>query len=334
MNYTSRGKIIKGVGGLYEIKLSCAGEHPLAGETVVCRARGVLRYNGTLPYVGDNVTVSYDDNSFSSANEANLPSKDGRGIVIDSIEDRKNSLIRPPVANLDTIFVVMATASPSPILETVDKLIFIAEYNNIEPVIIISKTDLGKGRAKEIENIYTLAGFPVFVISTFEDASVETLKRFIEKNLSCKTAAFAGASGVGKSTLINKLFPCLGLEIGGVSRKTERGRHTTRHVELFEFETDGGVGYIADTPGFSMLDFAQFDFFTKDDLPFTVREFRRYFGKCKYTKCTHTKEEGCAILAALKRGEIAKSRHDSFLSIYETLKNKPDWATKTQETRK
>ncbi len=333
MTYSSSGKIIKGVGGLYEIKLSSATVHPLAGKTVFCRARGVLRYNGISPLVGDNVAVSYDESSFAYEGETARARDDGRGIVIGEITERKNSLIRPPVANLDTIFVVMAAASPTPILETVDKLIFIAEFNGIEPVIVISKSDLGEAKAKEIEEIYKLSGFDVFVVSAGDDDSTKPLEKYIEEHLSGKIAAFAGASGVGKSTLINKLFPTLGLAIGEVSRKTERGRHTTRHVELFEVECRGGIGYIADTPGFTMLDFAQFNFFTKDDLPFTVREFSRYIGECKYTKCTHTKEDGCAILAALERGEIAKSRHDSFLSIYETLKNKPTWE-KPQETRR
>ena len=333
MTYSSLGKIIKGVGGLYEIELSYAMEHPLAGKKVFCRARGVLRYNGISPLVGDNVSVSYDESSYAYENGTAIPRDDGRGIVINGIIERKNSLIRPPVANLDTIFVVMAAASPTPILETVDKLIFIAEFNGIEPVIIISKSDLGEAKAKEIEEIYKLSGFDVFVVSAGDDASTKPLEKYIEENLTGKIAAFAGASGVGKSTLINKLFPTLGLAIGEVSRKTERGRHTTRHVELFGVECKSGVGYIADTPGFTMLDFAQFNFFTKDDLPFTVREFSRYIGECKYTKCTHKKEDGCAILAALERGEIAKSRHDSFLSIYETLKNKPTWE-KPQETRR
>ena len=333
MTYSSVGKIIKGVGGLYEIKLSDNEIHPLAGKKVFCRARGVLRYNGISPLVGDDVTVSYDEISFSLEGSNAVPRDDGRGIVIGEITERKNSLIRPPVSNLDTIFVVMAAASPTPILETVDKLIFIAEFNGIEPIIVISKSDLGEAKAREIEQIYKLSGFEVFVISATEDSSTAPLEKHIQENLAGKIAAFAGASGVGKSTLINKLFPGLGLTIGEVSRKTDRGRHTTRHVELFEVECKRGVGYIADTPGFTMLDFAQFNFFTKDDLPFTVREFSRYIGECKYTKCTHTKEDGCAILAALERGEIAKSRHDSFLSIYETLKNKPTWE-KPQETKR
>ena len=325
MTYTSIGKIIKGVGGLYEIKLSSLDEHPLAGKTVVCRARGLLRYNGISPLVGDNVTVNYDDSSFSLADGSCTPSKDGRGIVIKGITERKNSLIRPPIANLDVMFVVMATASPAPILETVDKLISIAEFNDIEPVIIIDKSDLDKEKASELKDIYQKAGFTVFVTSNLDARTVEPLKEYINTQLDKKTAAFAGASGVGKSTLMNTLFPNLDLAIGEVTKKTERGKHTTRHVELFKINDHLDCGYIADTPGFTMLDFAEFDFFSKDDLPYTMREFRELIGKCKYTKCSHTKEDGCAILASLERGDISKSRHESFLSMYETLKNKPAW---------
>lgn len=315
------------------IKLFDRDSHPLADKTVVCRARGVLRHNGISPLTGDVVTLSYDESSFSYENGEPIPNEDGRGIAIEKIEERKNSLIRPPISNLDIIFAVVAAASPAPVPETLDKLIFIAEFNGVEPVIIINKSDLDAARAGELADIYTLAGFTVFVISAKDAETVNPLRDYINEELKDKTAAFAGASGVGKTTLINALFSDLGLETGEVSRKTERGRHTTRRVELFEIPTKGGFGYIADTPGFTMLDFAEFDFFTKDDLPFTVREFRPYLGKCRYTKCTHTKEDGCAVLAALGRGEIAKSRHESFLSIYETLKTKPAWA-RTQETKK
>ena len=333
MNYISTGKIIKGVGGLYEIKLSDQDEHPLAGKTVVCRARGLLRYNGISPLVGDDVTVAYDDSSFSCENGENIPKENGSGIVIKEIKERKNSLIRPPVANLDCIFAVMATATPAPILETVDKLISIAEFNGIEPIIVIGKSDLDEDKAKEIEAIYRLSGFDVFVVTNHDPKTAEPLLEYIKTKLKGKIAAFAGASGVGKSTLINTLFPGLGLAIGEVSRKTERGKHTTRHVELFAIDDSKDSGYIADTPGFTMLDFAEFNFFTKDDLPHTMRDFERYYGKCRYTKCSHTKEDGCAVLEALSRGEIAKSRHDSFLAMYETLKNKPTWE-KSQEKRK
>ena len=156
-------------------------------------------------------------------------------------------------------------------------------------------------------------------------AGVDELTAYRKATMSGKIAAFAGASGVGKSSLLARLFPERGIETGEISRKIERGKNTTRHVELFEYECDGGIGYIADTPGFSLLDFVRFDFFTKEDLPTAMREFRTHLGDCRYKKCTHTKEEGCAILDAVKRGEIAPSRHASFLEMYDALKDKREW---------
>lgn len=326
MIYSSKGIIIKGVGGLYEIKLSDGENNPLARQHVYCRARGLLRYNGISPLVGDNVMLSYEDSSFSLDENGNaLPSKDGRDIIISEILPRKNALIRPPVANIDYMFAVMATASPSPVLETFDKLISIAEFNNIEPIIIIGKSDLDGEKADSLAKIYKSAGYTVFITNRFDAASTDAVRRFTETQLKNKITVFAGASGVGKSTLLNSLFPALHLETGEVSKKTERGKHTTRHVELYPLSKDEDGGYIADTPGFTMIDFEHFDFFEQKDLVYTMREFRDKIGKCKYTKCSHTKEEGCAILAALERGEIAKSRHESYVSMLNTLKAKPSW---------
>ena len=313
-NYTADGKIVSISGGLYKIKLD------EDGKIVFCRARGAFRHSGMTPLVGDNVIIR----SNKPASEL-IGSETEGGIMIESIKERKNGLIRPPMANLDCIFVSMAAAAPAPILATVDKLIAIAEHNNIEPYIVIGKSELDEKTAKEIKDIYTLAGFKVFSLSCVTGEGVEEIKSFIRENLAGKTAAFSGASGVGKSTLMNLLFPALDLATGDISRKIERGKHTTRSVDLYETEVDGGILYIADTPGFSMLDFKQFDFFGKEDLPYTFREFSDYIGECKYTKCTHTKEEGCAILEAIKEGKISKSRHDSFLELYEVLKNKKEW---------
>ena len=148
---------------------------------------------------------------------------------------------------------------------------------------------------------------------------------YYKENCKDEICAFSGASGVGKSTLLNRLFPSLSLETGEISRRIERGKNTTRRVELYPLSETGEGGFLADTPGFTMLDFERFDFFDKEDLPETFREFRPYIGECRFTKCSHTKEDGCAILEAVKRGDIAKSRHDSFVEIYEVLKNKTDW---------
>ncbi len=320
MEYRNNGIITGSNGGLYTILLDDEGT-PLSKKSVVCRARGIFRHEKISPLVGDSVAVVYDDSSFD---EDCVPSPEGAGIVIDGINDRRNELIRPPLANLDLMFVIMAAKRPEPSLFTADKLISICEFNRIEPVIVIGKCELDRARAAELAEIYRLAGFRVFVLSCFESEGVDELADYIKTALAGKTAAFAGLSGVGKSTLLNLVFPNLGLSTGEVSRKTERGRHTTRKVELFE----ACGGFIADTPGFSMLDFERFDFFTKEDLPATFREFDDCIGECRYTKCTHTKEEGCAVLEKLKAGGIAPSRHESFLALYDILKQKHSWDNK------
>ena len=320
MEYRNNGKITSSNGGLYSILLDGEGT-PLSGKTVVCRARGVFRHEKKSPLVGDSVSVIYDDSSFS---EDMTPSPEGAGIVIDRINERYNDLIRPPLANLDLMFVVMAVKRPEPSLFTADKLISICEFNKIEPVIVIGKSELDPERAQSLAEIYRLAGFRVFVLSCFEGNGVEEFSDYVKGALVGKTAAFAGLSGVGKSTLLNLVFPELKLSTGEVSRKTERGRHTTRKVELFP----SCGGFIADTPGFSMLDFERFDFFSKEDLPETFREFDDCIGSCRYTKCTHTKEEGCAVLEKLREGRIAPSRHESFLALYDILKQKHSWDTK------
>jgi ribosome biogenesis GTPase len=219
----------------------------------------------------------------------------------------------------------MASAFPSPILLSVDKLISIAEYHGIEPVIVVGKSELDERSTETICEIYRRAGFEVFALSAKSGDGVDAIIQYLKTHMCGKIAAFAGASGVGKSTLLSRLFPEREIETGEISLKIERGKNTTRHVELFDYPCDGGMGYIADTPGFSLLDFVRFDFFGKDDLPSTMREFRPHLGACRYKKCTHTKEDGCAILEAVKNGEIAPSRHESFLDMYEALKNKHEW---------
>ena len=305
------GKIIGVSGGLYKIQTR-------DGEIVFCRAKGAFRHSGLTPLVGDNVRLRFDGVTVKG-------DESGGGVVIEEVLERKNALIRPPMANLDCMFVSMASAQPAPILPTVDKLIAIAEHNGIEPFIVIEKCELDRERVAEIRNIYEMGGFKVFAVSCVTGEGVDELRDFIYGELTDKTTAFSGASGVGKSTLMNMIFPSLSLETGNISRKIERGKHTTRSVELYSLEKDGKTVYIADTPGFSMLDFKNFDFFSKDDLPYTFREFVPLIGQCKYTKCSHTKEEGCAILAEIKNGGIAKSRHDSFLEIYSILKDKKEW---------
>lgn len=303
MEHNETSIIIKGVGGLYTVRRS-------DGSTVACRARGSFRHDGITPLVGDRVTLLEDGE---------------QGFVIDEILARKNSLIRPPMANLDCIFVTMAAASPTPILTTIDKLTAIAEHTGIEPIIVVTKSELRPDVAEELRALYASCGFSAFAVSSVENTGIDALQEYIDENLSGKIAAFAGASGVGKSTLLNRLFPHLALSTSEISRKIERGRHTTRQVELFALSEGENCGYIADTPGFSMLDFERFDFMDCEDLPLAMREFVDRIGQCRYTKCSHTKEEGCAIVDAVRRGEIPKSRHESFCELHTILKAKKKW---------
>jgi ribosome biogenesis GTPase len=333
MNYQTNGRITQGVGGLYTIHLDTANDNPtpLDGMTITCRARGVFRHEGTTPLPGDRVTVGYDDASLKTDEFGHiLPTEDGSGIRMEDILERRCALIRPPMANLEVLFISMAAAKPAPLLPTVDKLIAIAEHNHIEPVIIIGKSDLDPDRAAELRALYRKAGFDTFVVSCEKNEGIDEVAAYIRENVCDKLAAFAGASGVGKSTLMNRLFPTLSRMTGEISQKNARGRHTTREVTLFPLsellpDCQGSTGYIADTPGFSLLDFTRFDFFEKDDLPATMRDFAPYLGLCRYSDCTHLREEGCAVLEAVRNGDIAPSRHESFVSIYNDLKDKHPW---------
>lgn len=327
MEHKSNGRLIKGIGGLYFVAVDLSDSDPLSGRLVPCRARGKFRHAGMSPLVGDRVEITYHERTLAALDNAERDDA-ATEVMISKILDRKNALIRPPLANLDVLFIAMATASPAPLLPTVDKLILIAEFNGIEPVIVIGKNELDPENGAEIANLYRKAGFSVFSVSALTGDGVDAVKAYAEENLSGKIAAFAGASGVGKSSLLNRLFPHIHLETGEISQKIERGKNTTRHVELFTFPCRDGEGYLADTPGFSMLDFVHFDFFGKDDLPDTLREFRPYLGCCRYKKCTHTKEDGCAIREAVAAGEIAPSRYQTFLEIYDILKEKKDWQQK------
>ena len=233
------------------------------------------------------------------------------------------------MANLDVLFCVVAAARPAPAMLTLDKLITIADHIGIEPVIIVTKSDLESELAGKLEDTYSKCGFTVFGCSSVSGEGVENIRQYIEESCQEKTIAFAGASGVGKSTLINHLFPGTFLETGTVAEKTGRGRHTTRAVSLLPLsklmQNESVGGYLADTPGFSMLDFATFDFYRLEDLPYAFREFRNYLGDCRYQKCTHLKEDGCAVIEAINQGKIPKSRHDSYIALFNILKNKPKW---------
>ncbi|MFA5561810.1 MAG: ribosome small subunit-dependent GTPase A [Eubacteriales bacterium] len=310
MEQSVRGKIIKGVGGRYVVRYPTDGQ----AEQVACPAKGLFRHAGQKPVVGDEVVVKFE-------REGQLDTA-----VLCDILPRRNLLIRPPLANLTHLFVVIAAAQPAPVTETVDKLLAIAIHNGIEPVVVVTKTDLDAEAGLFYTCLYRSARLTALPLSSGTGEGLSVLVDCIDTLPAGSCAAFAGASGVGKSTLLNALYPTLGLQTGEISARIERGRHTTRHVELFPIreQADGGCVFLADTPGFSLLDFARFDFFALEDLFATYREFAPYQDQCRFSDCTHTGEgaEHCAIARAVADGHIAPSRHDSYKTLYATLKEK------------
>ncbi len=309
MKFELQGRVVKGLGGLYDVRCTDKDGHV---TFVSVRAKGVLRRDDARVLVGDVVTVTGDDSVPDDA-------------VISRILPRSSALIRPPLANLDRLFVVMAAKSPAPVTETIDKMLCIAEHNRIAPCLIITKADLSMAAARQYADIYRCAGFDVFVTAGDDAASYAPLHAYIQEHVTQgRIAAFAGASGVGKTTLMNRLFPALALPTSHISRKIERGRHTTRHVELFATAQEAQTGFIADTPGFSLLDFERFDFLEKEDLAAAFREFAPYIGRCMYADCAHGGEgaDACAIAKAAEQGDIAPSRLASYRSILSVLKNK------------
>ena len=302
------GIITAGVGGLFEIELEDR-------EVISCRAKGNFKREIGKLAVGDRVTVDTDDNGNS---------------VVSKVFPRKNSLIRPAMANLDRIFVTVPAKDPMPDLFTVDKLLAIAHHQGIKCTVVITKNDLDGAYAKELEKIYTVSGFDTFCVGEGDKDGVQRVLDYYKENCKDEICAFSGASGVGKSTLMNRLFKDLSLETSHISEKIARGRHTTRAVTLYSAKRllGEGAGYLADTPGFTMLDFERFDFFGKEDLVNNFIEFEPYIGKCRYTDCTHLSDEECAILEAMEQGKIAKSRHESYVMLYHILKNKHTWDKK------
>ena len=312
------GKILEGVGGRYTVEINAEGTE--YHRTVYpCLAKGAFRHANLTPLPGDRVALLLSIPEGEAAASA----------VITDIIDRKNALIRPPMANLDLLFVLFASANPDPMPDTIDKLLLIAEHHGVTPVIVITKAELNPSRAEELKATYKTTPDPIFTLSAATGEGLDEFRAFVYRELEGKTAAFAGASGIGKSTLINSLFPHLSLATSEVSRKTQRGRHTTRKVSLFPLTALGdkpvASTYLADTPGFSMLDFVHFDFFDLEDLPYNFPEFREHLGSCRYTHCTHLCEEGCSIVEAVKDGRIAPSRHASYVTLYDILKKKPKW---------
>lgn len=291
---TTEGLIIKSNSGFYYVK---------CGEDIVeCHARGIFRKEHQSPLVGDRVLISCE----------------GETGTIDEILPRKNSLVRPPVANIDFLAIVVSTTQPVPNLLVIDKLIVTAEQKGIEPVVVISKGDLCGGG--DLCAIYKKAGINSFAASGVTGEGIDELKKLISGHI----GAFTGNSGVGKSSLLNRLDPSLTLGTGEISHKLGRGRHTTRLVELF----CACSGYIADTPGFSSIDTGKVDPILKENLQFVFREFEPYIGRCRFTGCSHTKESGCAVLEAVQNGEIAASRHKSYCAMYEEAKDIKEWELK------
>lgn len=292
-NSSSRGVIVKSSGGFYTVE---------ADDGVIeCRARGIFRKEGRSPCVGDRVEIAHNP--------------DGTGVV-DEILPRRNSLVRPPLANLDAMIVVLSICDPEPNLFVADQLIAVLEHKGIEPVIAVTKSDLQD--ASPLAAIYENAGFAVYVISSETGDGVSALCA----ELAGKFCAFSGNSGVGKSSLLNAIDPRLGIEVSETSKKLGRGRHTTRHVETFTLPNGARV---ADTPGFSSIDIELMSDISKADLAACFREFAGYYGRCRFPDCSHTREIGCAVLAAAAGGQIAKSRHKSYELLFEQIKDVKEW---------
>ena len=303
-----KGRITCSVGGLYTVITDTLTP---AGQEFDCRARGVFRHNREKPVVGDIVRVGFEREDNASC------------AVITRILERKNRLVRPPLANIDYIFVTMSAARPEPDTGMADKLISIAEFNTIEPVVIINKTELDRRRAAELGEVYRLAGYNVFCLSCYTGEGVDALRRFIDSNLPGRAPPLRRL-GSREIDPDEPAFPGLGLETSDVSEIIGRGRHTTRRVTLYPVRSQGRpAGFIADTPGFSLLDFERFDYFSKEDLPHTFREFGELLGSCRYTKCSHTKEEA-ALLRRCRKAKLP-SRHRSYVNLYEILKTKRPW---------
>lgn len=287
------GIIIKITGGFYYVEAD--------GCIYECKARGVFRKRGCTPLVGDYVNID-------------VPENDGY-CSIESIKERKNSLVRPALANLDVLVIVSSVVEPNINTYIIDKMICAAVDKNIEPVVVISKTDLQD--SSEYFDIYNKAGIKVIEYSSISKKGLEEIKEVLKN----KVSAFSGNSGVGKSTLLNALFPELMLKTGGISDKLGRGRHTTRTVELFKCFG----GYVADTPGFSTVDLDRYEIIHKDNLQYCFPEFESYISECKFTSCSHVCEKGCAVIEAVETGDIPKSRHESYVRMYNEVKDIKDW---------
>ena len=289
------GRIIRSLSGFYDVRTE--------ERTYSCRARGILRKEGCSPLTGDMVEITVER---------------GKGMV-EKVLPRKNSFVRPAVANIDTLVIFAANVNPVTEPFLIDRVAAIAGDQEVQVVLCVNKCDLDPGM--DLTRIYTHAGFDVICTSAETGEGVEQLRDMIRGKL----AAFTGNSGVGKSSILNRLCPELALPTGEVSEKLGRGRHTTRHVELYDLGEDT---YVADTPGFSSFDTDQMDVILKENLQYAFPDFGAYIGRCQFHDCSHRKEPGCAVTAALAAGEIEQTRYDSYLRLYEKASQIKLWELK------
>ena len=290
----SRGRIRKALSGFYYVDID--------GRTVTCRARGKFRQEGRSPLVGDWVEVK--------------ETGEGEGMVWE-IEPRRNAFDRPAAANVDQLVVVASQAVPVTDPFLIDRVSTIAALKDCGVVVCVNKCDLAPG--DELAEIYRSAGFPAVCTSAETGEGVGELTELLRGKLS----VFTGNSGVGKSSLLNAIQPGFSLQVAEVSQRLGRGKHTTRHVELYRLDCGGEV---IDTPGFSSFDAQDLDLELKERLPEAFLEFRPYLDQCRFVGCSHTKEKGCAILGAVKAGEIPRSRHESYIRLYNELKELRAWS--------
>lgn len=290
-----QGIILKAISGFYYVE---------SDERIYeCKARGRFRSEKITPLVGDRVEFT----------------PDGDKGTVDGILPRKNELARPPVSNIDKLFIVSSAKTPSPSALLIDRLTALCAYKNIEPIILFNKNDIEDMSAWC--DIYKNAGFKTISCSAKSGEGIDEIRKELRNSVS----AFSGNSGAGKSSLLNILFEDLKLSVGEVSEKLGRGRHTTRHCELFRH---GFSGYVADTPGFSSLEPDKEDIGFKEALADCFIEFEGYSGLCRFADCKHVGEKGCAVCEAVKTGDIEKTRHTSYLTIYEELKDLKAWNIK------
>lgn len=289
------GRIIRSLSGFYEVQTDSG--------SITCRGRGSLRRSGETPLTGDMVEISVDN---------------GKGMV-EKVLPRRNSFVRPAVANVDALVIFAANVNPVTEPFLIDRVAAIAGDREVPVYICINKCDLDP--AADLMRIYQNAGFPVICASAETGEGVQQLWQMIRGKL----VAFTGNSGVGKSSMLNALCPKLGLATGEVSEKLGRGRHTTRHVELYDLGEDT---FVADTPGFSSFDTDQMDVMLKENLQYAFPDFGIHLGNCQFHDCTHRKEPGCAVRYAVEQGELEQSRYDSYLKLYEKASQIKQWELK------